>query len=431
MTDRPCRLAAMPLSIRVLAVDLLVRIAIRVLMLVAWVERRWPSKLPFPADVDELSRRRDWLFATLQAAGQAPADATLIDVDVVPIKRGEAFRSEIARVTVRWRPNHDSPMADQPSRLTLLAKFAPRAGDLRDHAVFIAQQNHIKEVGAYQRVGGTDVAMPACWYAEVAPEKGKLLVLMQDMQRCRAITETEGCPPELCDQAIDAMATLHARYWQRPDGTEAFATPIPDALIDWFASLLTGDDEVFGDVLRIVWRRDKAAPTTLLHGDARVGNMLFARPDDPTSRFVFIDWQAARPGKGIFDVAYFLVLSVDPDVRRAHVDRLLRRYHNALIARGVDDYPLDALLLDYQFAVLMVLSFVTLPFLSAESSATDANAAGLQELGRVWAQRMAAVVDELDVEWIASWSGIAAERLAEGFRKSNARAAQALGHAPS
>ncbi|MBL8951407.1 MAG: phosphotransferase [Myxococcaceae bacterium] len=60
-------------------------------------------------------------------------------------------------------------------------------------------------------------------------------------------------------------------------------------------------------------RGERASPTTkraersVLHGDARVGNMLF--PTVPRGRFVLFDWQAVRTGRAEFDVAYFLMLS--------------------------------------------------------------------------------------------------------------------------
>ena len=148
--------------------------------------------------------------------------------------------------------------------------------------------------------------------------------------------------------------------------------------------------------------------------------MLFEK--GAAGRFILIDWQATRTGKGAFDVAYFLTLSLDPEVRRAERESLLNRYHAGLVARGVTGYSRAALDDDYRFATLLVLAFATLPFMSAESSATAANEAGLRELGDAWERRMVAAVDDLDHDWLAARTGIAADALRGAFARSNERA---------
>src|SRR5262249_47710369 len=53
-------------------------------------------------------------------------------------------------------------------------------------------------------------------------------------------------------------------------------------------------------------------------------------------------------GPPAFDAAYFLGAGLDVEDRRRNESALLRRYHQALVARGVTGYGWDDLWLDYR-----------------------------------------------------------------------------------
>ncbi len=394
---------------------LLFHAAVAVLMVATWLDRTLRPALRFPRDPKQLGQRQAWCINTLTDAGLVPIGSQVSAFAVVPFKTDAAFRSLCASLDI------DVVARDgQKQHLALLAKFAPPANNLRDHAIFILQDNHRKEVGVYRHLG-TDphIALPKAYFAETQGAAGNLCLLLERMQGAVEVSERAGCPVELCDVAVDALATLHAAFWERNDDPRtAFLPLIPDQVIDFMATLFQGPDRaLFAQLLQSVWRHDKQAPTTVLHGDARVGNMLFA-PTDGTGRFVLVDWQAARKGKGVFDLAYFLVLSVEPTVRRAHAERLLDRYHAALLAGGVQGYSRQTLRDDYHFSCLLTLAFVSLPLLSAESSATAANAAGLSDLGEVWTRRMAALVDDFDFAWIQTHTGLDAGDVRAAFART-------------
>lgn len=396
-------------------VRLLMGAATLLTMLTVWVDRALRPRLPFPRDPDELRARRAWCVERLQAAGALPQGAEITSFEVQGFKRAEAFRSRVATVRVGWRA------AGQGGTLDLLAKFAPAPTNLRDHALFVLQRNHVKETAVYRDLAGDpSVAAPRTYFAACHERTGNLCILMERMTPAQEVGEADGCPADLAPVVMDAFAALHARHWGGDDPAASSLAVVPDALIDTFATFFRGPDRaLFGALLRKVWRHDGRAPVTVLHGDARVGNMLF-----PTGggrgRFVLIDWQAARKGRGAFDVAYFLTLSLAPDVRRAHEAALLDRYHQGLVAAGVEGYSREALADDYRNAVLLVLAFVSLPFLSAESSDNDANKAGLRELGDVWTERMRAAVDDLDLPWVSARYDLDAQALAAAFARSNA-----------
>ncbi|GMV43537.1 MAG: hypothetical protein AMXMBFR64_52530 [Myxococcales bacterium] len=380
-------------------------------MAATWVQQRIAPRLPFPRDTAELAQRQDWCVERLR--GAIPEGAQVTAYDVQEIKADEAFRSQVARVQVDWTHG------DSAGVTRALAKFAPRVTSLRDHAVYVLQKNHLKEAGVYERLASDPaVAAPRPFFAAAHAGSGHLCILMELLDGAREIPEEDGCPPELLDSAACALAALHARFWEQHDAVTNFLTVVPDPVIDWFSTLFPAgpDQALFGALLRVAWRHDGRAPVTVLHGDPRIGNILFT-PRGP----VLIDWQAARKGKGVFDLAYLLVLSTEPAVRRTHFTRLLDRYHAALLAGGVRDYSRDALEEDARWACLLVLAFASLPFMSAESSTTEANTPKLHAMGRAWARRMVGMVDDLDLPWIAARTGLDAAALRAAFERSNAR----------
>ena len=86
-------------------------------------------------------------------------------------------------------------------------------------------------------------------------------------------------------------------------------------------------------------------PRTIVHADFRLDNLLFT-PDRPEPAVV--DFQTVNWGCGAYDLAYFVGGSIEPEVRRAAGDDLVAGYHEALVARGVRDYPLGSLRTDYR-----------------------------------------------------------------------------------
>ena len=118
-----------------------------------------------------------------------------------------------------------------------------------------------------------------------------------------------------------------------------------------------------------------AGPTTLLHYDLRLDNLMF-----DADSVIFIDWQLTRRGHPAYDVAYFLSSAVtDGD----SAVPLLQDYHRALVEHGVTDYSLDQLLDDYKTALRVVLMG-----LSTVDQVNVGSGRGMNML-KVWMSRLA------------------------------------------
>lgn len=86
-----------------------------------------------------------------------------------------------------------------------------------------------------------------------------------------------------------------------------------------------------------------AGPRTLVHHDCHLGN-LFWTPVAPA----LLDWQLARIGEGIGDVAYFRGTALDPVTRRQHDTALLALAQQALSRHGVTGLDAPTLLKRYR-----------------------------------------------------------------------------------
>ena len=81
----------------------------------------------------------------------------------------------------------------------------------------------------------------------------------------------------------------------------------------------------------------------------RIDNMLF---DPAGATITVVDWQTLTVGLPARDLAYFFGTSLQPQLRKSHERRLVLRYHDALRAHGVRDYPDTECWRDYRLGML-------------------------------------------------------------------------------
>lgn len=81
-----------------------------------------------------------------------------------------------------------------------------------------------------------------------------------------------------------------------------------------------------------VCTRWTSIPATLIHGDLHIENMFCL--EDGTN--VYIDFQAVKLGPGVRDLAWLIASSLKAEERREHEKTVIKAYHDALVARGVE-----------------------------------------------------------------------------------------------
>ncbi len=312
-----------------------------------------------PADPRALTA--EWLTGVLHAAG-ALGKARVLSPGLQPVGPGKGMAGRV----VRLRPAYDLEEPGAPRRL--IAKFPPEPGPTRT----LADRLHLqeREYGSYTELAGRlGVPVPRL-YAAAAGDGGYVL-LLEDVGPAREGDLLRGCSLDEAWSVVAQLACMHAAWWQSPDLEKLAWLPSPNSreVIDlmarrgraaWaefrrrFGAHMPGPILKLGAALscdRSVLDRLARPPFTLVHGDMRINNVLFA-PEPPPCPLAFIDWQTVIQGRGPMDLATLFVSSLQPEDRRAAEADLIPRYHALLVEKGVRDYSLEECRLDYRLAVV-------------------------------------------------------------------------------
>ena len=166
---------------------------------------------------------------------------------------------------------------------------------------------------------------------------------------------------------MDELPKLHAPWWNSPKLASFTWLPIGEPNVEaanarFQETLFPATMKNYGDTLSETAKRVSekysrglvhivkqmtASPFTLTHSDYRLVNMLLGGPEGDR-RVTVLDWQRVALGKGPIDVAFFTVLSLEPEVRRAWQWDLVERYHAGLLEHGIRDYSLEECKRDYR-----------------------------------------------------------------------------------
>ncbi len=350
---------------------------------------------PIPAEVDDLTP--EWLTEVL--GRRAPG------VDVATVAVVDAHSGTTGRAVLRLGYRGDSgPLPDsvfcklapfEPRQRRLLARFGIGAVEARFYA------------GLAGEVG---IRVPGVLYAE-AGEDGTFVMVLEDLvaSGCTMRRGGGGDPGERAAATLDALADLHARYWESPRFADDLAwvperagfgaggghDPVAIAASAHFAQLAL---DAFGDEMGPAFvavgtlYRDRVGEIldlwdegarTLIHGDPHEGNLF---DDGPVAGF--FDWAMFSHSPAVRDVAYHCASSLPTPVRRAEEAGLLRRYRRALAEQGID---LDAADVERQYRLFTVFAWVSMASTAAMGSQWQPVDAAKEAM-----RRATAAVDDLD-----------------------------------
>lgn len=296
-----------------------------------------------------------WIREALRFAGVADGEITGFEPKTV----GTGQMGRNVRFTLEWR----EPVPGAPA--TVVGKFP--SDDPKSRATGATQGAYGKEVRFYNELKSTvGIRTPACYFADIAPNGADFVMLMEDLAPAVQGDQLEGCTKEAARLALGELAKLHAPRWddpklldldflQRADENTAnvlqmiykgvwpgFAERYRDRLPEEALAL----SERLGDRLG-AWTLGAVGPSTVVHGDYRLDNMLFGTAEGGYPLAV-VDWQTVGLGLGASDAAYFLGASLLPEDRRKHEQELVRAYYDDLCTGGVTDYPFEDCWRDYR-----------------------------------------------------------------------------------
>ena len=211
------------------------------------------------------------------------------------------------------------------------------------------------EVRFYEQLAPrVSIRTPRCHAAELGPEPGEFLLLLEDLAPAEQGDQLSGCTPDQAELAVVESARLHAptfgdtalrdrHGWlvRAMVGTGARGMgPIMQSLHPSFCERYDGriDPDVVALGERLVGKLESyyasEGPESVIHGDYRLDNLLFgtAAGGPPVA---VVDWQTHLWGDPIADVAYFIGAGLVASDRHTHERSLVESYRQAMAAEGV------------------------------------------------------------------------------------------------
>lgn len=260
------------------------------------------------------------------------------------------------RLALEW----DHPAPDRPA--SVIAKCPSQ--DPASRHVAALTGTYVKEVGWYRALrAGADIAAPHCHFAAIADDDVEFILILADLAPARQGDQLAGCSMAALGPCIDAAANLHAMLWNnaeldhhnwlRRDNADIVRALFPQLYAgfrDRYTSRLA--PEILDVGAAIVasldrWLARTPSARTLVHGDLRVDNILFA-PDG--TRCWIVDWQTLGIGSGASDIAYLVGTSIADPAQRDDT-AAFGRWIAALEAAGVAP-DADALWTEYRVSAL-------------------------------------------------------------------------------
>jgi hypothetical protein len=300
-----------------------------------------------------------WLTAALRRAG-ALGEASVAAVTSRAVGNGlvgDSFRFDLT---------YDGPAPHAP--ISLVGKFP--AADPVSKASGVALNLYAREVAFYREMAATvKIATPRAFVAEIEPVSGDFVLLLENLAPARQGDQLTGCSLADAATALSEAAALHGPRWGDPalitndwlntriEANATIAAILPGVIAAFrerYEDMLAPEHMAVCAALPEVWpafNADLSGPLAVMHGDFRLDNILFD-VQGGERRMATLDWQTVGAGPALVDVAYFLSAGLPADLRRAHEETLVRRYHAELLEFGVKDYGWDACWRDYRrFAV--------------------------------------------------------------------------------
>jgi Ecdysteroid kinase-like family len=331
-----------------------------------------------------------WLTAGLRDGG---IDATVRSVASEPVgtgQMGSCFRLRI-----------DYAAGDGPRRL--IVKLP--AADLNSRAA--GSLSYRCETSFYREFAHLITArIPQCFLSVTDEANNGFTLLLEDVAPAEAGDQIAGCSIEAARAAAINVAGLHAPTWNSPSVRELdWAIPDLTAMPEFTGELLANATKQFlerytvdratASVLQrysdefAAWATGRRGPYSMLHGDYRLDNLLFPKPDT-LDRVIAVDWQVVSFGLPLRDVTLLVATGLSTSDRRAGERSIVDAYHRRLVELGVTAYDGETCWEDYRYALFQAPFITVLGALVAQPTERG------DRMFTVMAERSATAIADLD-----------------------------------
>ena len=216
---------------------------------------------------------------------------------------GKADRTFL--LTISWG-------ATAEHQAVLCCKTGALRGPKSARLLVAALGSHSREAAFYTHLApglrAAGVRVPHCFHSDVAGLLAHTFFLLEGVTGVTAVTDgaTMGSTePELVvlRSFLTEEATVHAMHWGADDGVDSPLAVLSGSVSmrNFLASspVLKPHKRLLNAALAFTANTARC-PTTLIHGDARLGNALL----HPDGRCTLVDWEVAAAGTPLLDVVY-------------------------------------------------------------------------------------------------------------------------------
>ncbi len=252
---------------------------------------------------------------------------TIVSVEAHDIGEGTGIFGQIARLDL----GVEGAAGNAPT--SVVAKMACTEPANLEIALMLGLYD--REIKMFEHVlDDTPLTTPMC-HGAVEQDDGQFLLLLENMSIAYDVgDQIVGATLLQAEAAIDALAAMHAHWWERPELDAMDWLPVPNA--PQYVAAVPNIYRAGLPVLESEWadrvppraidvarsvdpqfeellHRTAGGPTTLIHGDTRLDNIFFSTTDDSVA---FIDFQLALRGRAVADIAYLIGTSVPHELGR-------------------------------------------------------------------------------------------------------------------
>lgn len=302
---------------------------------------------PVVATVDEIST--EWLAAALDLERHAAAGQPGLELRgfrAEPVGTGQMAHNE--RLTLDWADPDAARSASLPA--SLVAKI-PSPSEESRNAGSAGGAYRVETRFYLDLADRLPCVTPKCHYGAISEDARSFILLLEDLAPKRQGDQIAGASDDEIEAAVRNLAGLHAPLrgsseldrldfliGGHADQFGVFVEMATPAFVERYRERLSDADVATLEAFAANagnWVARRPEPRTLVHQDYRLDNLMFERAADGV-HVAAVDWQTLTLACGGQDLAYLLGNSSPPDQRRAHEDRMLAVYREAMAKAGAE-----------------------------------------------------------------------------------------------
>lgn len=202
------------------------------------------------------------------------------------------------------------------------------------------------------------VKVPLFLNGEFSSLTGLGYLIFKRKENIKIVNDHEGVSIDIACLCLRKIAAVHAEFIGSENlfnsGFREKNNSEPFQWILLFKKIK--EDKHFCQVYNKICEYINKLPTTLIHADFRLGNLIFIVKKEKVEDVIIADWYYPCFSAALFDYCYFTLSGLDIELRKNYKNKLEEEYLAALKASGYD-YPKERFTLDHAVVSFFYLCY--------------------------------------------------------------------------